>query len=108
VTAIISAKMTDEFRKRKGRRLVVRKVAKIAIASTFHEADFRLFLAIQLSCLEPTSFYNVISNSMLFEEISFKDFTIDKLIEIGKRMKISELVNLNKRKLLLSIIILII
>lgn len=99
--------MTDEFRKRKGRRLVVRKVAKIAIASTFHEADFRLFLAIQLSCLEPTSFYNVISNSML-EEISFKDFTIDKLIEIGKRMKISELVNLNKRKLLLSIIILII
>lgn len=81
--------MTDEFRKRKGRRLVVRKAAKIAIASTFHEADFRLFLAVQLSCLELTSFYNVISNSMLFEEISFTDFTIGKLIEIGKPRKLA-------------------
>lgn len=80
VTAIISAEMTDEFRKRKGRRLDVRKAAKIAIASTFHEGAFCPFLAIQLSCLEPTSFYNVISNLMLFEEISFTDFTIDKLI----------------------------
>lgn len=61
---------TDEFRKRKGRRPIVRKTVKIAVASTFYEADFRLFLAIQLSCLELTSFHNVISNSMLFEQIS--------------------------------------
>lgn len=51
ITAIISAETTDGFRKRKERRPIVRKAAKIAVASTFHQADFRLFLPIQLPCL---------------------------------------------------------
>lgn len=42
---------------------------------------------------------------MLFKEISFTDFTIDKLIEIGKRTKNSD-INLSEGKLLLFIIIL--
>lgn len=44
ITAIISAETTDGFRKRKGRRPIVRKAAKIAVASAFHPSRFSSFL----------------------------------------------------------------